>query len=103
MSLIGSSIPLPRTGSTTSSFLDHVLFTHVPEYHLRFRLLEQSRYFAWVEDIEVHVLELPKFTKSADQLESSLDRWLYFLRNAAMMDTEAVPAALIRSATQSAA
>jgi hypothetical protein len=37
---------------------------------------------------------LPKFTKSAGELTSGLDVWLYFLRHAAMMDTESLPAAL---------
>ena len=46
------------------------------------------------EDLEFHILELPKFTKSAGALTSGLDIWLYFLRHAEMMDTEAVPAAL---------
>ena len=78
------------------SFLDHVLFPQVPDYHLRFRLLEEAHHFPFSEDVEFHVLELPKFTKSAAQLESGLDIWLYFLRHAAKMDTEALPAALQR-------
>jgi PD-(D/E)XK nuclease family transposase len=36
----------------------------------------------------------PKFTRSADELSSGLDIWLYFLRHAEKMDTEALPAAL---------
>src|SRR5947209_15397877 len=58
------------------SFLDHVLFPEVPEYHLRFRLLEESRHFPCTEDIEVHLLQLPKFSKSAEELRTSLDIWL---------------------------
>ena len=46
------------------------------------------------EDLEFHLLELPKFTKSADELASGLDIWLYFLRHAPKMDTDALPAAL---------
>jgi hypothetical protein len=75
------------------SFLDHVLFPHLPEYQLRFRLLETSYRFPFTEDLEFHLLELPKFTKSAEELSSGLDSWLYFLRYAEKMDTEAVPAA----------
>jgi hypothetical protein len=44
--------------------------------------------------LQFHLLELPKFTKSAEQLSSGLDRWLYFLRHAEKIDTVAVPAAL---------
>src|SRR5207253_7423261 len=44
----------------------------------------------------------PKFTKSAEELSSCLDIWLYFLRYAEKMDTAAVPAAqpLVRRAVE---
>jgi predicted transposase/invertase (TIGR01784 family) len=38
------------------SFLDHVLFPQVPDYHLRFRLLEESRHFPFTDDLEIHIL-----------------------------------------------
>jgi predicted transposase/invertase (TIGR01784 family) len=47
-------------------------------------------------DLEFHLLELPKFGKSAAELESGLDIWLYFLRHAANIDLDALPAALDR-------
>ncbi len=78
------------------SFLDHLLFPDVADHHLRFRVLEESHHFPFTEDIEFHILELPKFTKSAAELVSGLDVWLYFLRHAAMMDVEALPDALQR-------
>src|SRR5947208_763171 len=59
------------------SFLNHVLFPQVADYHLRFRLLEESHSFPFTDDLEVHTLELPKFEKSAAELESELDIWLY--------------------------
>ena len=76
------------------SFLDHVRFPDVADYHLCFRLLETTRHFAWTEDVELHILELPKFTKAAEELTPGLDIWLYFLRHAAKINTEALPAAL---------
>ncbi len=76
------------------SFLNHVLFPQVPEYHLCFRLLEQARQFPLTQDMEFHLLELPKFTKSAAELASGLDIWIYFLRHAEMMDMETLPPAL---------
>jgi predicted transposase/invertase (TIGR01784 family) len=60
------------------SFLDHVLFAHVPNYHLRFLLLEERQHFPFTGDLELHILELPKFTKSATELVTDLDIWLYF-------------------------
>jgi predicted transposase/invertase (TIGR01784 family) len=76
------------------SFLNHVLFPQVPDYHLRFRLLEDRHHFAMSEDIEFHVLELPKFTKTLTELKSGLEIWLYFLRFAEKIDVEALPAVL---------
>src|SRR5438128_203096 len=76
------------------SFLDHVLFPKVPDYHLRFQLLEARHYFPFTEDLELHILELPKFTKTAEELKTDLDIWLYFFRHAAKMDTDALPAKL---------
>jgi predicted transposase/invertase (TIGR01784 family) len=73
------------------SFLDHVLFPQAPGHHLQFRLLEAARHFPFSNDLELHILELPKFTKSAAELTSALDIWLYFLRHAAKIDTEALP------------
>ena len=72
------------------SFLNHVWFPQLPDYHLCFRLLERTHHFALTDDLEFHILELPKFTKSAGALTSGLDIWLYFLRHAEMMDTEVV-------------
>jgi predicted transposase/invertase (TIGR01784 family) len=46
------------------------------------------------DDLEFHILELPKFAKSATELATRLDLWLYFLRHAEMMDTEALPPAM---------
>src|SRR5437773_1666799 len=82
-----------RKPTISISFLDHVLFPDVPDYHLRFRLLEESKHFPFTSDIEFHILELPKFTKSVAELTSGLDIWLYFLRHAEKMDMEALPPA----------
>jgi predicted transposase/invertase (TIGR01784 family) len=75
-------------------FVNRVLFAQVPAYHLRFRLLEAMHGVAFTEDLAIHMLELPKFTRSADELQSELDPWLYFLRYAEGLDTEALPPAL---------
>lgn len=73
------------------SFLNHLLFRDTTEYHLRFRLLETDRHFAFSEDIEFHIFQLPNFRKSAEELTTSLDVWLYFLRHAEKMDTDVPP------------
>jgi predicted transposase/invertase (TIGR01784 family) len=73
------------------SFLDHVLFPQVKDYHLRFRLLEESHHFPLSDDVEFHLFELPKFNKTLTELRTGLDIWLYFFRHAATIDTEAIP------------
>jgi predicted transposase/invertase (TIGR01784 family) len=35
-----------------------------------------------IQDIEFNFIELPKFNKTIDQLESSVDQWTYFIKNA---------------------
>lgn len=75
------------------SFVNSVLYSEIPDWHLRFRLLEQKHLVELTRDIEFHMFELPKFTKTLDQLDGgSIDIWLYFLRHAEKMDTDAVPA-----------
>ncbi len=77
------------------SFLNHVLFPTISDYHLRFHLLEQSHRLLLSEDVEFHLFELPKFNKSLKDSIGGSDLWLYFLRHAEKMDTDAPPAALL--------
>ena len=50
----------------------------------------------------IHVVELPKFKKSAKELTNPLDVWCYFLVHGAALDTDNLPAALRTSAVQRA-
>ena len=73
-----------------------MLFPNVADYHLCFRLLEKTHQFPLTDDLEFHFFELPKFRKTPDELDEDIDSWLYFLRHAEKMDTEAVPIPLQR-------
>jgi predicted transposase/invertase (TIGR01784 family) len=42
-----------------------------------------------LQDLEFNFLELPKFTKEAHQLHTSLDKWAFFLKHAS--DLEVIP------------
>jgi predicted transposase/invertase (TIGR01784 family) len=75
-------------------FTNSVLFPQIDEHHLVFRLREVKRELLWTDDLEIHLIELPKFTKTAEQLSSDLDRWCYFLRHGADLDLEHLPASL---------
>jgi predicted transposase/invertase (TIGR01784 family) len=70
-----------------------MLFPDVPDYHLCFRLWETSHHFPLTDDLDFHLLELPKFTKSDVELLTDLETWLYFLRHMEKIDTDALPAA----------
>jgi predicted transposase/invertase (TIGR01784 family) len=35
-----------------------------------------------IQDVEFNFIELPKFNKTIDQLETSIDQWIYFIKNA---------------------
>ncbi|CAN5182022.1 hypothetical protein BH10PLA2_BH10PLA2_08100 [soil metagenome] len=76
------------------SFLNHVLFPEIDDYHLQFSLLERRRHFPFNADLSFHILELPKFRKSAADLHGGLDIWLYFLRFAGRMDSDRLPETL---------
>jgi hypothetical protein len=42
----------------------------------------------------IHVIEIPKFNKTLAELETALDFWLYFLKNGAGLDADALPGEL---------
>jgi predicted transposase/invertase (TIGR01784 family) len=75
-------------------FLDGVLFPETPRHHLVFRLIDRSEGITLTPDLTIHLLELPKFGLSADEVTTPLDAWLYFLRHAQRLDPEALPPSL---------
>jgi predicted transposase/invertase (TIGR01784 family) len=75
-------------------FVNTPLFPKIPAYHLVFELRERDHQPLFTDDLAVHILELSKFTKSAEELTTPLDVWLYFLRHGERLDTEALPGAL---------
>jgi predicted transposase/invertase (TIGR01784 family) len=75
-------------------FVDTPLFPALADYHLIFELRERQHQVLFTDHLAVHILELPKFTKAVTQVQTPLDRWLYFLRHAQDLDTEALPVAL---------
>ncbi|NJK52533.1 MAG: Rpn family recombination-promoting nuclease/putative transposase [Leptolyngbyaceae cyanobacterium SU_3_3] len=56
----------------------------------RYRLKEKDDLTDYSDDIELVFVELPKFQKSLDELETLVDKWLYFLKCA--NELESVPA-----------
>ena len=53
-----------------------------PHYVTRIQLLNTATQQQEFEDLEFDFVELPKFTKMAAELETILDKWLFFLKHA---------------------
>jgi predicted transposase/invertase (TIGR01784 family) len=71
---------------------DFEMFADLPKVVSRYRLKEKDALTDYSDDIELVFVELPKFTKSLDELETLMDKWLYFLQSANQL--ERVPANL---------
>lgn len=76
--------------------LDGVLFPTAPEYHLSFRVRCDQRDLVLSDDLEFHLLELPKFQPPSDNVRAlpRLEKWLYFLLRAKHMDAAELAAQL---------
>jgi len=66
----------------------------VIDHHLVFHVREDRHGLTFSDDLEIHLIELPKFTKATEQLTSALDRWCYFLRHGQDLDSDGLPATL---------
>ncbi|MBL7063941.1 MAG: Rpn family recombination-promoting nuclease/putative transposase [Anaerolineae bacterium] len=69
--------------------LDFNLFSST-HYLTRHWILNTETHERELEDLEFNFIELPKFTKSEDEIETILEKWVYFIKHAA--DLTVVPA-----------
>jgi predicted transposase/invertase (TIGR01784 family) len=51
-------------------------------YHNRHKVLDVETKEQVIEDVEFNFIELPKFNKTIDQLETPIDQWTFFIKNA---------------------
>ena len=58
----------------------------------RYRLKEKDDLTDYSDDIELVFVELPKFQKSLEELDTVTDKWLYFLKSASQL--QSVPATM---------
>jgi predicted transposase/invertase (TIGR01784 family) len=63
-------------------------------YHHRFRVQDEQTGVVLCKDLEIHLIELSKFTLSADQVKTPLERWAYFFKHGALLDLDNLPATL---------
>jgi predicted transposase/invertase (TIGR01784 family) len=61
---------------------DFEMFPELQGFKSNFRLKEKDHLIDYNGDIELIFIELPKFTKTEDQLNDITDKWIYFIKNA---------------------
>jgi len=61
---------------------DYVMFPDTPEYLSNHVTLDKKRHSRDLKDFSFTFLELPKFNKSMDQLETMIEKWAYFFKYA---------------------
>ncbi|MDX2215400.1 MAG: Rpn family recombination-promoting nuclease/putative transposase [Oculatellaceae cyanobacterium bins.114] len=71
---------------------DFEMFPSNPRIISRYRLKEKEDLTDYSDDIELVFVELPKFKKDLDHLETLVDKWLYFLKSASQL--ESVPSTM---------
>jgi len=79
--------------------LDFALFEG-EDYLTRHLILNTKTHEQELKDLEFNFIELPKFTKSEAELESDLEKWVYFIKHAG--DLEVVPESADFEAIQAA-
>lgn len=52
-----------------------------PNYFSRHKVLDIETKEQIIQDVEFYFIELPKFTKTIDQLATNIEQWIYFIKN----------------------
>lgn len=71
--------------------------------HHRFRLWDDERQIIFTDQLELHLIELPKFDLPLEELTTDLDCWLFFLRHGSELDLASWPNQLAEPTLQHAA
>jgi len=69
-------------------FLDGILFRETKSFHTRFQLCSLEHQLVFTDQLEVHLIELPKYRGEAAVLSQArpVEKWAYFLGHAAQME-----------------
>ncbi len=65
------------------TIIDFIMFDNNTEIINSFVFQEEKQKFVYNEEIKLVFLELRKFNKSLEELETISDKWIYFIKNAA--------------------
>lgn len=67
---------------------DFEMFENQPEFRSRFVFKEKEQQFDCPDtEIELVFIELPKFSKQLAELETTAEKWIYFLKNIGTLET----------------
>ena len=66
-------------------FLNFKLFHKNTDYATRHLILDEKTNENHFKDFEFNFVELPKFTKTLEELKDIKDKWIYFVKNAGTM------------------
>ncbi|WP_019502626.1 Rpn family recombination-promoting nuclease/putative transposase [Pseudanabaena sp. PCC 6802] len=66
---------------------DFEMFSDSDRVISRYRLKEKDDLTDYSDDIELVFVELPKFQKDLDRLETLVDKWIYFLKSANKLES----------------
>jgi len=74
-------------------FVNETLFPDAVWHHC-FRVYDDAHGVLLCKDLEIHLLELSKFTLAVEQVQTPLERWSYFFKHGASLDPDSLPATL---------
>lgn len=64
------------------NFLNFSLYPQKKEFLFQFMVQETKHLFPLTDDLEINIIELPKFLKELGDLQNEFDAWLYLLKKA---------------------
>ncbi|MCI0691615.1 Rpn family recombination-promoting nuclease/putative transposase [candidate division KSB1 bacterium] len=68
------------------NILDFVLFDDFSHYLSCHEMREKITGNCYLDEIRYYFIELPKFTKTEAELETSIEKWVYFLKHAGELE-----------------
>jgi predicted transposase/invertase (TIGR01784 family) len=61
--------------------LNFDMFPNLPRYRTNHVIVEEMSQVSYLKDLAFTFIELPKFTKGIDELETNQEKWCYFFKN----------------------
>lgn len=65
---------------------EFVMFKEIDNLITYFKLIEKDMLLLYSDDIELIFIELPKFTKNENTLNTITDKWIFFIKNAGKLE-----------------